>query len=119
MAAFITDIEQATISNSNYRHVLYTASHMQLVVMSLRPKEEIGMEVHQNNDQFFRIEKGSVKVILNGEENILTQNMVLIVPAGTNHNVINIGDEEAKLYTIYAPANHQDGTLQATKPQND
>ena len=89
---------------------------MQLVVMSLRPLEDIGMEVHPNVDQFFRIEEGQAKVIMDGEETILTDDMVAIVPAGTQHNVINMSDtQELKLYTIYAPANHPEGTIHATK----
>jgi len=89
---------------------------MQLVVMSLKPLEDIGMEVHSNVDQFFRIEKGQAKVIMNGEEAILTDDMVAIVPAGVQHNVINISNtEDLKLYTIYAPANHPEGTIHATR----
>ena len=105
-----------TLENTNFREVLYTGAHMQLVVMSLKPLEDIGMEVHPNVDQFFRIEKGQAKVIMNGEEAILTDDMVAIVPAGVQHNVINISNtEDLKLYTIYAPANHPEGTVHATR----
>ena len=113
---YTANIEEKTLGNTNFREVLYTGAHMQLVVMSLRPLEDIGMEVHPNVDQFFRIEEGQAKVIMNGEETILTDDMVAIVPAGTQHNVINMSDtQELKLYTIYAPANHPEGTIHATK----
>jgi mannose-6-phosphate isomerase-like protein (cupin superfamily) len=89
---------------------------MQLVVMTLKPGEDIGMEVHDNVDQFFRIEQGEATVIMDGEESVLLENMVAIVPAGTQHNVVNTSSsEDLKLYTIYAPANHPDGTIHATK----
>jgi mannose-6-phosphate isomerase-like protein (cupin superfamily) len=113
---YVDNIEDKTKENSNFRTVLYTGSHMQLVVMSLKPGEDIGQEVHDTVDQFFRIEQGEAKIIMNGEESILSDNMVAIVPAGTQHNVINNSQtEELKLYTIYAPANHPDGTVHATK----
>jgi mannose-6-phosphate isomerase-like protein (cupin superfamily) len=113
---FIANIEESTLSNQDYRHVVYTAAHMQLVLMKLNPGEEIGMEVHENNDQFFRVEKGEIKVILNTEVNIVKEGMVLIVPAGTQHNIINETAAEAKLYTIYCPSVHPDGTIQSVKP---
>jgi mannose-6-phosphate isomerase-like protein (cupin superfamily) len=113
---YTENIQKKTLENTNFREVLYTGAHMQLVAMSLRPLEDIGMEVHPNVDQFFRIEEGQAKVIMNGEETILTDDMVAIVPAGTQHNVINMSDtQELKLYTIYAPANHPEGTIHATK----
>ncbi len=113
---YTENIQKKTLENNNFREVLYTGAHMQLVVMSLKPLEDIGMEVHPNVDQFFRIEKGQAKVIMNGEEAILTDDMVAIVPAGTQHNVINISNtEDLKLYTIYAPANHPEGTIHATR----
>lgn len=113
---YTENIQKKTLENTNFREVLYTGAHMQLVVMSLRPLEDIGMEVHPNVDQFFRIEEGQAKVIMNGEETILTDDMVAIVPAGVQHNVINISNtEDLKLYTIYAPANHPEGTIHATK----
>ncbi len=113
---YTENIQKKTLENTNFREVLYTGAHMQLVVMSLKPLEDIGMEVHSNVDQFFRIEKGQAKVIMNGEEAILTDDMVAIVPAGTQHNVINISNtEDLKLYTIYAPANHPEGTIHATR----
>lgn len=116
---FISNIEQDTVTNANYRHVIFTGPHLQLVLMSLKPGLEIGMEVHETNDQFFRVEKGTIKAILNGEETVLTDGMVVVIPAGTQHNIINTGAEDAKLYTIYTPAVHPDGTLEAEKPAND
>lgn len=117
MTGFSIDIEEATIANTNFRKVLYTAPHSQLVLMNLLPGEEIGMEVHPQVDQFFRIEAGEAKAILNGEEVMLKNGSVLIVPAGTEHNIINTGDEALKLYTLYSPANHPDGTIHATKDE--
>lgn len=116
MTGFHTNIEQETLGNTNFRRVLYTAPHSQLVLMSILPTDDIGMEVHTNVDQFFRFEAGEGKAILNGEEVLFKADDVLIVPAGTNHNIINTSTtEELKLYTIYSPANHPDGTIHATK----
>jgi len=118
MVGFHTDIEVDTLSNTNFRKVIFTAPHSQLVLMSLLPNEEIGMEVHANVDQFFRFEAGEGKAILDGEEIIFKANDVVIVPAGTNHNIINTSmTEPLKLYTIYSPANHPDGTTHATKAE--
>ena len=116
MNGYTGNIEDETINNTNFRKVLFTGSHMQLVVMSLKPMEDIGEEVHENVDQFFRIEEGECKVVIDGDEHMLTDDMVAIVPAGSQHNVINTSQtDELKLYTIYAPANHPDGTIHATK----
>lgn len=116
MAGFHTDIEAETLSNTNFRKVLFTGAHCQLVVMTLLPNEDIGMEVHANVDQFFRFEAGEGKAILDGEEVIFKANDVVIIPAGTNHNIINTSaTEPLKLYTIYSPANHPEGTIHATK----
>ena len=116
MTGFHTDIEAETIGNTNFRKVLFTGVHSQLVVMSLLPGEDIGMEVHANVDQFFRFESGVGKAILNGEEILFKANDVVIVPAGTNHNIINTSTiEPLKLYTIYSPANHPEGTIHTTK----
>lgn len=113
---YTDNIEDRTLENSNFRKVLYTGKFMQLVVMSLKPGEDIGEEVHDTVDQFFRIEEGQAKVVMNGEETILTDDMVAIVPAGTLHNVINMSEtEDLKLYTIYAPSNHPEGTVHVTK----
>lgn len=115
---YVDNIEDRTVENTNFRKVLYTGSYMQLVVMNLKPGEEIGEEVHDTVDQFFRVEEGEAKIIMNGEESILSEDMVAIVPAGTLHNVINASaSEELKLYTIYAPSNHPEGTVHATKEE--
>lgn len=117
---YTDNIEDRTLENSNFRKVLYTGKYMQLVVMSLKPGEEIGQEVHDTVDQFFRIEEGEAKVIMNGEETVLSDDMVAIVPAGTEHNVINISeDEDLKLYTIYTPPNHPEDTVHTTKEEAD
>ena len=113
-----TNIEKDTIENTNFRKVLYTGKHCQLVLMSLRPNEEIGMEVHADNDQFFRFEKGEGKCIIDGNEYALTDGSVIIVPAGAQHNIINTSStEDLKLYTIYSPAHHKDGIIRATKAE--
>lgn len=113
---YVANIETETLTSSNFRKVLFTGNNLQLVAMSLKPGEEIGMEVHDTHDQFFRIEQGRVKVIVNTEEHILEPDDVLIVPAGARHNVINVSDQDVRLYTIYAPPEHPDGTVQAEKP---
>lgn len=116
MTGYSSNIEDVVGENINFRKVLYTGSHMQLVAMSLKPLEDIGMEVHDTVDQFFRFEEGEGKVIMNGEETLVGEDMVVIVPAGTEHNIINTSEtENLKLYTIYAPANHPGGTVHATK----
>lgn len=118
MKGFFTNIEKETLENGNYRKVLYTSKHSQLVLMSLKPGEEIGMEVHPDNDQFFRIEKGRGKCIIDGNEYELSDGVAVVVPAGAKHNVINTSDiDELKLYTIYSPAHHKDGILRATKEE--
>jgi mannose-6-phosphate isomerase-like protein (cupin superfamily) len=119
MIGYIGNIEEITAQNNNFRQVLYTGKHAQLVVMSLLPGEEIGSEVHGNVDQFFRVEVGTIKIIMNGEESVLTDGMAAIVPTGTTHNLINVGADVAKLYTIYSPANHPEGTIHATKAEAD
>jgi mannose-6-phosphate isomerase-like protein (cupin superfamily) len=112
------NIEKLTLENESFRHVLYTAEHCQLVLMSLKPGEEIGMEVHEGNDQFFRFEKGIGKVIINETEYEVSDGDAVIVPQGANHNVINTSQTEAlKLYTIYSPAHHKDGMLRVTKAE--
>ena len=111
----VSNIERETANNDNFRTVLNTAAHSQLVVMSLKAGEEIGMEVHPNVDQFLRIESGEGKAILNGREYVLGNGFAVVVPAGTNHNIINTGNGELKLYTIYSPANHPAGTIHVTK----
>lgn len=118
MTGYHNNIEELTLNNSFFRQVLFTGPHAQLVLMSLKPGEEIGMEVHANVDQFFRFEKGQGKVIQNGEEQIVGDGFAVIVQAGTNHNVINTSQtENLKLYTIYSPPNHPDGTVHKTKEE--
>tara|TARA_Y100000310_G_C20134089_1_gene557187 strand:- start:76 stop:474 length:399 start_codon:yes stop_codon:yes gene_type:complete len=116
MKGFNTNIEKDTIDNKNFRKVLYTSKHSQLVLMSLKPKEDIGIEVHPDNDQFFRVEKGQGKVVIDGNEYTVKDGSAIVVPAGAQHNVINTSNtEELKLYTIYSPAHHKDGVVRATK----
>lgn len=112
-------IEELTLNNNFFRQVLFTGKHTQLVVMSLKPSEEIGNEVHENIDQFFRIEKGTAKfVINNSEEHLAGNGDAVVVPAGTFHNVINSSaTEELKLYTLYSPPNHPEGTIHKTKEE--
>lgn len=118
MKGFVSNIEKDSIENGNFRKVLYTSKHSQLVLMSLKPEEEIGMEVHPDNDQFFRFEKGKGKVIIDGNEYGVSDGSAVVVPAGANHNVINTDvDDDLKLYTIYSPAHHKDGVLRATKAE--
>ena len=118
MTGFVGKIEELTLANSYFRQVIFTGVHSQLVLMSLLPKEEIGMEMHESVDQFFRIEKGQGKVVMNGEEGIISDGMAIVVPAGTEHNLINTSEtEELKLYTIYSPPNHPDGKIHKTKAE--
>jgi mannose-6-phosphate isomerase-like protein (cupin superfamily) len=118
MKGYFTNIEKDTLENENFRKVLYTSKHSQLVLMSLKPKEEIGMEVHPDNDQFFRFEKGIGKVIIDGNEYNVSDGSAIVVPAGAEHNVINMSEtEELKLYTIYSPPHHKDGILRQTKEE--
>jgi len=116
MKGYTTNIEKDTLENNNFRKVLYTGKHSQLVLMSLAPKEEIGMEVHEENDQFFRFEKGQGKCVIDGNEYELKDGVAVVVPAGAEHNIINTSTtEELKIYTIYSPAHHKDGIMRATK----
>jgi mannose-6-phosphate isomerase-like protein (cupin superfamily) len=116
MAGFIINIEKKTLENEYFREVLFTAQHSQLVVMSLNPNEEIGMEVHEIVDQFIRVEQGEGKAILNGEETIISDGFAIVVPAGTQHNIVNTSStKKMKLYTVYSPAHHKDKTTHLTK----
>ena len=116
MKGYLDNIEEEALANKNFRKVLYTGQHAQLVLMSLQPKEDIGVEVHEIVDQFIRIEEGEGKVVLDGEERSLKSGSAIIIPAGTKHNVINTSpDTEMKLYTVYSPAHHKDGTIHKTK----
>lgn len=116
MTKFVDNIQTLTLENKNFRKVLFTGAHMQLVVMSLLPKENIGLEVHEDTDQFFRVESGKGTLIIDSEEFDISDDMAFVVPAGSSHDVINTSfDEELKLYTIYAPAHHPEGTIHVTK----
>jgi len=113
---FVANIEKETLDNGNFRKVLYTSKHGQVVVMSLLPNEEIGMEVHETSDQFFRIDSGEGKVIIDGEEAKFSDGFAVVVPAGSQHNVINTSSvKPLKFYTIYMPPHHKDGVIHATK----
>jgi len=111
------NIEKLTRENENFRKVLYTAERSQLVLMSLLPGEEIGFEVHPDNDQFFRFEAGKGKVVINDTEYDVTDGDAVIVPKGSTHNVTNTGTERLKLYTLYSPAHHKDGVIELTKAE--
>jgi mannose-6-phosphate isomerase-like protein (cupin superfamily) len=118
MRGYIAHIEKETRKNTDFRHVLYTGKNSQLVLMSLRAKEEIGMEIHKDRDQFFRFEAGEGKVIIDATEYNVKDGDAVIVPAGAKHNVINTSaSSELKLYTIYSPPEHRDGTIRHTKAE--
>lgn len=114
MKGFVSDIEKETKENEHFRKVLYTASYMQLVVMSIPVGEDIGEEVH-GQDQFIRIEEGTASAVLDGVAHALPKDSVVVIPAGTRHNIINTGAESLKLYTLYATPHHEDGTVHPTK----
>ena len=116
MKGFVQNIENIAIKNEDFRQVLYTAKNCQLVVMSLKPKEEIGMEIHQL-DQFFRVEEGMGEAVLDGIHRIISAGFCVLVPAGTNHNIINTGSTSMKLYTLYSPPNHRDGVVHHTRAE--
>lgn len=117
MKGFVEDIETITESNKDFRRVLYTSSHLQLVVMSLKAGEEIGEETHEDIDQFFRVEKGKGEVIIDGERHKIRADDAIIVPAGAQHNVINTGNKRLKLYTLYGPPAHRDGIVRKTREE--
>lgn len=118
MKGFSDDIEKLTLENKLFRKVLYTGENLQLVLMTLQPKEEIGLETHPENDQFFRFESGEGKCVIDGNEYRVADGSAVIVPAGAKHNIINTsGTEDLKLYTIYAPPHHKDGILRRTKQE--
>lgn len=117
MNGFVINLEKATEDNAYFRQVLYTAPHSQLVVMSLQPNEDIGEEVH-TLDQFLRVEAGQGKAVLNGVEHEISDGSAIMVPAGVRHNIINTSDSQPmKLYTVYSPAEHKDGTVHKTKAE--
>jgi mannose-6-phosphate isomerase-like protein (cupin superfamily) len=118
MKGFYSKIEQDTLDNDNFRKVLYTGKNSQLVLMSLKPGEDIGLEVHSENDQFFRFEQGIGQVIIDGNQYAVEDGDAIVVPAGAEHNVINLSaSEDLKLYTIYSPAHHKDAIIRATKEE--
>jgi len=116
MKGFVQNIEDVAVENDAFRRVLYTAKNCQLVVMALKPKEEIGMEIHQL-DQFFRVEEGTGEAVLDGVRTAISAGFAVLVPAGANHNIINTGSVPLKLYTLYAPPNHRDGVAHRTRDE--
>ena len=115
---YVANIEKETLENENFRKVLYTAKHGQIVVMSVPPMVELGMEVHELSDQFFRIDSGEGKVVIDGEESVIGDGFAVLVPAGSQHNVINTSsDKPLKFYTIYMPPHHKDGVIHKTKEE--
>jgi mannose-6-phosphate isomerase-like protein (cupin superfamily) len=116
MKGFHSNIEQDTLNNKNFRKVLYTAKHCQLVLMSLKPNEEIGMETHPDNDQFLRFEGGEGKCYIDDNVYDVSDGFAIIVPSGARHNIVNVSSsEELKIYTIYSPPHHKDGIVRSTK----
>ena len=119
MKGYCDDIEKQTTDNTDFRRVLYTGKKLQLVLMTLQPGDEIGSEVHEDRDQFFRFEEGEGVVVIDGKENAVEDGTGVIVPAGARHNVINRGSAPLKLYTLYGPPEHKDGVVQSTKAEAD
>jgi mannose-6-phosphate isomerase-like protein (cupin superfamily) len=115
MKGFVTDIEQATLANEDYRRVLFTGRNTQLVLMTVRPGDEIGLETHEEHDQFIRVEAGTGTLLLGGVKHELRDGSAVVVPAGVEHNVINTSGEPLRLYTLYSPPEHPDGTVHKTK----
>ncbi len=115
MKGYVADIEKLTLENDNFRKVLYTGKNLQLVLMTIQSGDDIGSEVHETHDQFFRVEAGEGEVVIDGNTTKIKDDDVVIVPAGAEHNVINTGSEPLKLYTIYGPPEHMDGVLHPTK----
>ena len=114
MKGFVKDIEALAVKNEDFRQVLYTAKNCQLVIMALKPQEDIGIEVHKL-DQFFRVEEGTGEAILDGVHTKIKAGFAVLVPAGANHNIINTGSVPLKLYTLYSPPNHRDGVVHHTR----
>ena len=119
MKGYCENIEAATLENDDFRRVLYTGHNLQLVLMTLQPGEEIGSEIHDDRDQFFRIEEGQGVVDIDGAANAVSDDFAVIVPAGARHNVRNTGNRPLRLYTVYGPPEHLDGIVQATKAEAD
>jgi mannose-6-phosphate isomerase-like protein (cupin superfamily) len=119
MKGFVDDIEDLTEENTDFRRVLYTGKSLQLVLMSIEPGGEIGEEVHDDRDQFFRVEEGKGEIWIDGNRSEVKSDFAMLVPAGARHNVVNTGEKPLKLYTLYAPPEHRDGTVHATKADAD
>ncbi|HXK52818.1 cupin domain-containing protein [Candidatus Nomurabacteria bacterium] len=120
MNNYLDNIQKLTLENKNFRKVLFTGKHTQLVIMSLLPGEEIGLEIHPDTDQFFRIEQGQAKIIMDGQEFFAEDDYAIIITAGTEHNVINASETEVlKMYTLYSPPNHPEGTIHKNKEEAD
>lgn len=119
MKGYVADIEAATSENRDFRRVLYTGRYLQLVLMSLRPGEQIGEEVHEDRDQFFRVEEGEAEILIDGRTSRLAADFAAIVPAGARHNVTNTGDGPLRLYTLYGPPEHRHGTVHRTHAEAD
>jgi mannose-6-phosphate isomerase-like protein (cupin superfamily) len=119
MKGFVADIEELTEDNSDFRRVLYTGKKLQLVVMAIEPGDEIGEEVHEGGDQFLRVEEGQGEVWIDGKKSNIKGDDAIIVPAGARHNIVNSGSKLLKLYTLYAPPEHRDGTVHVTKADAD
>ncbi|HZG69465.1 MAG TPA: cupin domain-containing protein [Herpetosiphonaceae bacterium] len=119
MKGFVDNIEKLTVENTDFRRVLYTGKYLQLVLMTLAPGEEIGEEVHEDRDQFFRLEAGAGEVWIDGNRSQVEDDDAIIVPAGARHNVVNTGNAPLRLYTLYAPPEHRDGTVHVTKAEAD
>ena len=117
MTGYVINIEEKSLQNSYFREVLFTTNKSQLVVMTLKPGEDIGMEVHPEHDQFIRIEAGIGKAVMNGEEHEISDGSAVVIPAGTQHNIVNTSEVEMKLYTIYTPPEHKPGTIHKTKEE--
>jgi mannose-6-phosphate isomerase-like protein (cupin superfamily) len=119
MKGYVENIEEATVANQDFRRVLYTGKNLQLVLMTLQPGEEIGEEVHEDIDQFFRVEEGNGTIYIDGAASAIEDDFAAIVPAGARHNVVNTGSEPLKLYTLYGPPEHKHGTVHKDKAQAD
>lgn len=112
---FVADIEELTEGNTDYRRVVYTGNNLQLVLMAIELGEDIGEEIHADRDQFFRVEKGKGEVVIDGHRTKIKSDHAIVVPAGARHNIVNTGKKRLRLYTLYAPPEHRDGTVQASK----
>lgn len=119
MSIFVNNIEKLTLENNDYRRVINTSAYSQLVLMSIKSNEKIDKEIHDINDQFLRIEQGKARIIINNKEYIAEDDFAIVVPAGAEHEVINISDEDLKLYTIYSPPHHPENTIHKTKDEAD